>query len=137
MKLLCILSALGAGIWAAYNIIPVYKTEWEVQDVFDTIVKNLSKQSATVIRAKLPDLLHAEYIDRNDLPIEFYDHLQIKTDGHTVKISSAYHVTLWLLGPPENTDSDEGYTAGDLKGMDKLRDKARLDYHFGPFAVTP
>ncbi len=136
-KLLFVLALLSAGVWAAYNIIPVYNTEWDVQDAFDSIAKNLSDQSAAVIRAKLPDIFHAEYINHNDLPTEFYDHLQIKADGRKVEISSAYHVTLWLLGPLESVNPDDNSTVSNLKGMDKLRDKARLDFDFKPYAATP
>jgi len=137
IKLLFILALLSAGIWTAYNVIPVYNTEWDVQDAFDSIAKNLSGQSAAAIRTKLPDIFHAEYIAPHDLPTEFYDHLQIRADGRKVEISSSYHVTLWLLGPLESVNPDGNSTFSGLKGMDKLRDKARLDFDFKPHAVTP
>jgi len=137
IKLLPILAVLSAGIWSAYNIIPVYNTEWKVQDAFDAVAGNLSDQPTGIIRAKLPDIFHLKYIAHNDLPTEFYEHLQISADGSRVEISSNYHVTLWLLGPLEDVDADEDYAASDLKGMDILRDKARLDYDFEPYAETP
>lgn len=137
IRLIFILAVLSAGIWSAYNIIPVYNTEWKVQDAFDAVASNLSNKPAEAIRAKLPDIFHVKYIAHNDLPVEFYDNLQIRADGHRVEISSAYHVTLWLLGPLESVNTDEDYAASDLKGMDVLRDKARMDYDFEPYAETP
>ncbi|MDQ6960305.1 MAG: DUF4845 domain-containing protein [Mariprofundaceae bacterium] len=137
IKLLFVLAVLSGGIWSAYNIVPVYNTEWKVQDAFDAVADNLSGQPAEVIRIRLPDIFHVKYIAHNDLPAEFYDNLQIRADGGRIEISSAYHVTIWLLGPLESVNSDENYTSSDLKGMDKLRDKARIDYDFEPYAETP
>jgi len=137
IKLLFILAVLAAGIWSGYNIIPVYNAYWKVQDAFESVTRNLSDVPANRIRVKLPDIFHVKYIAYEDLPKEFYDNLEIKADGGRVEISSAYHVTLWLLGPLESTDPDEAYTDKDLKGMDKLRDKARLDFDFEPYAETP
>jgi len=137
IKLLFVLAVLAAGIWASYNIIPVYNTYWKVQDALDAVTRNLSGQSAGAIRSRLPNIFHVKYIAYNDLPSEFYDNLKIRVDGGKINISSVYHVTLWLLGPLESVNSDEAYTAKDLKGMDKLRDKARLDFEFEPHAETP
>ncbi len=137
IRLAFILAVLGAGIWSAYNIIPVYNTEWKVQDAFDAVAGNLAGQSAQAIRTRLPDIFHMKYIAHHDLPVEFYDNLQIRADGGKVEISSAYHVTIWLLGPLESVGPEEDYTASDLEGMDKLRDKARIDYDFEPYAETP
>jgi len=137
IKLLFVLAVLAAGTVAAYKIVPVYSTYWKVQDALDAVTRNLSGQPARRIRARLPDIFHVKYIAYNDLPQEFYDNLQIKVDGGRIEISSVYHVTLWLLGPLESTDPNEAYTAKDLKGMDKIRDKARLDFNFEPYAETP
>jgi len=137
IKLLLVLAVLAAGTWATYNILPVYNAYWKVQDVFEAASRNLADQPEDEIRAKFPDLFHVKYLAHDDLPQEFYDNLRIKADGGRVEISSSYHVTLWLLGPLEGIDPDEAYTDKDLKGMDKLRDKARLDYDFEPYAETP
>jgi len=137
IKLLFILAVLAAGTVAAYKIIPVYNTYWKVQDALESVSRNLSNQSAENVRVRLPSIFHAKYIALNDLPREFYDNLQIKADGSRVEISSSYHVTVWLLGPVESVNPDAEYTARDLKGMDKLRDKARIDYDFKPYAETP
>jgi len=137
IKLLFILAVLAAGTWSGYNIIPVYNTYWKVQDAFESVSRNLSDVPANRIRVQLPDIFHVKYIAHDDLPQGFYDNLEIKADGGRVEISSAYHVTLWLLGPLESVDPDEEYTDKDLKGMDKLRVKARVDYDFEPYAETP
>jgi len=137
IKLLFFLAVLAAGTVAGYKIIPVYNTYWKVQDGLESVSRNLSNQSADNIRGRLPDIFHAKYIEFNDLPQEFYDNLQIEADGGRVEISSSYHVTVWLLGPVESVNPDAEYAAKDLKGMDKLRDRARIDYDFEPYAETP
>ncbi|MDQ6958233.1 MAG: DUF4845 domain-containing protein [Mariprofundaceae bacterium] len=137
VKLLFVLAVLAAGTVAAYKIVPVYSTYWKVQDAFEAVTRNLSGQPAGRIRTRLPDIFHVKYIAYSDLPKEFYDNLEIKVEGGRIEISSVYHVTLWLLGPLESVNPDEPYTAKDLKGMDKIRDKARLDFDFEPYAETP
>jgi hypothetical protein len=46
-------------------------------------------------------------------------------------------VTVWLLGKVESVDPDSDYNGANLTGMDRLRDKARLDFDFHPHATTP
>jgi len=53
-----------------------------------------------------------------------------------VKISSYYHLTVWLIGPVEGVDPESDYDPKDLKGMDKLRDKLRKDFEFEPYASS-
>jgi len=137
IKLLLILAVLAAGTWSGYNIIPVYNTYWKTQDALESVTRNLVNQSPQRIRARLPEILRVKYVAQGDLPQEFYDNLEIKSDSGRIEISSSYHITLWLLGPLESVNPDEEYTDKDLKGMDKLRDKARIDYDFEPYAETP
>jgi len=137
IKFLFFLAVLAAGTWATYNILPVYNTEWKVQNALDAASRELTNLSADRIRVKLPAIFHVQYIGINDLPQEFYDNLEIKKEAGKVEISSTYHVTVWLLGPLESVNPDEEYTARDLKGMDKLRAKGRLDFDFEPYAETP
>jgi len=137
IKFLFMIAVLAAGTWATYNILPVYTTYWKVQNALDAASRDLTNQSAEEIRAKLPDIFQVQYIGTNDLPQEFNDHLKIKKEGGKVEISSTYHVTVWLLGPLESVNPDEEYTAKGLKGMDKLRASARLDFDFEPYAETP
>jgi len=137
IKLMFVLLILGIGTWVSFAVLPVYSTYWKVEDAFESMSRNLANRTAEGVLRKLPEVFHVKYISQKDLPQEFYDNLKIKADGNRIEISSAYHVTIWLLGPLEGVNPDEGYTAGDLKGMDKLRDKARLDFDFEPYAETP
>lgn len=136
-KLLLFLAVLAAGVIAGYKVIPVYNTYWNVQDAFDSLSRNMSDESVSAIRDRLPELLSVKYIKYDDLPPAFYDNLKIKADGNRVEISSHYHVTVWFLGPPESVDPDSDYKLSDVKGMDKLRLKARMDFDFEPHAETP
>ena len=137
IKFLFVLALLGIGTWTAYNIVPVYNTYWKTQDALESVARNLTNLTPQRILAKLPDVFHVKYIGPNDLPQEFYDNLDIRKEDGRIDISSTYHVTVWLLGPLESVNPDEEYTDKDLKGMDKLRDKARVDFDFEPHAETP
>ena len=128
---------IGSGIVAGYKIIPVYNAIWKVQDTFDGVVINMADKSELRIRERLPDLFKVKYIAQGDLPAQFYENLVIKADGGRVEIYSEYDVTIWLLGPVEGVDPDSDYKESDLKGMDKLRHKARQDFYFEPYAETP
>jgi len=102
----------GAGLYAA-AVWPIYNTYWKTQDTFDGVVKNLSELSEQSIRERLPQLLRTQYLNPNELPEEFYKHLEIVSDGNGyVKISSEYHITAWFLGEPEQaaSESNEGVT---------------------------
>lgn len=131
------LMLLAVVVWYGYILIPVYNTNWKVQEAFDSISRNMSDANEMAIRERLPDLFRIKYIDPRELSDEFHENLQINADGGRVEISSHYHVTVWPLGPVESVDPDEEYKEIDLKGMDKLRAKARLDFDFEPHAETP
>jgi hypothetical protein len=137
IKLLFGLAVLAGVVWYGYNVIPVYNTYWSVKDAFKNIVDNRANDDATTIRNALPDILHVQYVNHDDLPPAFYNNLKIKADGNRVDISSYYHVTVWLLGPVQGVDPDSNYNKKDLKGLDLLRDKARLDFNFEPHAASP
>jgi hypothetical protein len=137
IKLMFWLAVLAGGIWYGYNVIPVYNTYWNINDTFKNISRDLANDSEATIRERLPDIMHVKYISHEDLPPEFYKNLEIKADGDHVDISSYYHVTVWLLGPVQGVDPDSPYNKADLKGLDKLRDAARLDFTFEPHAATP
>ena len=131
IKLLFWLAVLAAGVWTGDKVIPVYNTYWNVQDAFKGISRDMASNSAQEIRERLPDILHVKYIAPSDLPAAFYKNLDIQADGSHVAISSHYHVTVWLLGPVA------GGNGAPLSGMDRLRDRARLDFDFHPHAATP
>ena len=137
IKLLFWLAVLAAGVWTGDKVIPVYNTYWNVQDAFKGISRDMASNSAQEIRERLPDILHVKYIAPSDLPPAFYKNLHIQADGGHVAISSHYHVTVWLLGKVTGADPDSDYNAANLQGMDRLRDKARLDFDFDPHAATP
>ncbi len=137
IKIMFWLVLIGAGAMVGYKIIPVYNANWKVQDTFDGLVRNMADESEGAIRKRLPDLFRIKYLARGDLPEQFYENLVIEADGGRVKIHSEYDVTIWLLGPIEDVDSESNYEESDLKGMDKLRHKARQDFHFEPYAETP
>jgi len=136
IKLMFILAVLGFGSWSAYVIFPVYSTYWQVQDAFEAMSHNMSDQSADTVRARLPEIFRIKYIAKDDLPEEFYDNLEIKADGSRVELSSYYTVTVWLFGEVQDADPED-YSVDELKGLDLLRDKGRLDFEFEPIAATP
>ena len=137
IKVMFGLAVLAGVVWYGYNVIPVYNTYWSVKDAFKNIVDNRANDDATTIRDALPDILHVQYVNHDDLPPSFYNNLKIKADGNRVDISSYYHVTVWLLGPVQGVDPDSNYNKKNLKGLDLLRDKARLDFNFEPHAASP
>jgi len=128
---------IGAGLFYAYMIIPVYNAYWKVQDTFEGVAHSMANRSENDIRRRLPDLFHIKYLAAGEVPDEFYDNLEIKAEDDRVEISSYYHVTVWLMGPVEGVDPNSDYTESDLKGMDKLRAKLRQDFDFEPYAETP
>ncbi len=130
------LAVIGAGVFYAYMIVPVYNAYWKVEDTFKGVAESMADKSESEIRARLPDLFHIKYLAPGEVPQEFYDNMEIKTDGDHVEISSYYHLTVWLIGPVEGVDPESDYDSKDLKGMDKLRDKLRKDFEFEPYASS-
>lgn len=125
---------IAAAFKAGYELIPVHYTAWKVDDAFQTISRTMSSSDEALIRARLPDILKAKYIAYHDLPQEFYDYLIIEADGGSVKISSEYHVTVWLLGQPaEAAQTNDSMQAG----WERLQTKGRFDFDFFPHAETP
>lgn len=137
IKLMLWLAVLACVVWVGYEVIPVYNANWKVQDAFDGVVRNMADANEADIRDRLPELYKIKYLEKSDVPQEFYDNLQIEADGNRVKISSRYHVTVWLYGPVQDVDPASEYSEADLKGMDKIRHKLRLDFDFEPYAETP
>lgn len=137
IKLLIFLAIVGGGVFTGFKMFPVYNNAWKVQDVFDSIARDQASKSESEIRKRLPELLDIKYIEKGDLPQEFFDNIEIKADGSRVVIDSSYHVTLWLLGPVSEMDEFGEYDVADLKGMDIVKHKLRFDYDFEPHAETP
>jgi len=137
MKMMFWGALLAAGVIYGYMVIPVYNAYWKVQDTFEGVSRSMADKTEAQIRARLPDLFHIKYLAPGEVPQEFYDNLEIKTDGGRVEISSFYHVTVWFMGPVEGVDPASDYEDKDLKGMDKLRARLRQDFDFEPYAETP
>jgi hypothetical protein len=137
VKLLFWMAILAAFVSVGFQLVSFYKTSWSVQDVFDNISSKMAGTSEADVRKKLPELFRIGYIDRDDVPEEFYDNLLIKVTDRRVEISSYYTETLWPLGSVENRDEDGTYDPLELTGLDILRDKIRYDLYFEPFAETP
>ena len=137
IKIMFWLVIIGFGVVVGYKIIPVYNAYWKVQDTFDGVVVRMADKSEGNIRERLPALFKIKYLAREDVPNQFYENLQIKASGGRVEIYSQYDVTVWVLGPVEDVDPDSEYEESELKGMDKIRHKARRDFHFEPYAETP
>lgn len=131
------LALLAGVVWYGWLLIPIYNANWKVQDAFDAISRNMSDADEAAIRRRLPELFKIKYIYPEDLPPEFYDNIKVEADGSRVVISSYYHVTVWPLGPVEGVDPESEYDPAELKGLDKIRDKLRLDFDFEPYAETP
>ncbi len=137
IKLLFWLALLGGVVWYGWLLIPVYNANWKVQDAFEAVTRNMTDATEEEIRARLPELFRIKYLARGDLPEEFYDNIEIKAENGRVEISSYYHVTVWPLGPVESVDPESDYDPQSLKGLDRVRDRLRLDFDFEPHAETP
>lgn len=137
IKLMLGLAIIFCAAWVALEVVPVYNANWKIQDTFDGVVRNMSDADEAAIRKRLPDLYKIKYLAPGDVPQAYYDNLQINADGNGVSISSNYHVTIWLMGPVQEVDPESDYSESDLKGMDKIRHKLRIDLDFEPYAETP
>jgi len=137
IKLLFWLALLGAIVWSSYMILPVYTTYWKVQDAISSIAKGMIGETETKIRRRLPEVFKIKYISHDDVPNEFYRNLVVEASPERVFIESEYSVTLWLIGPVQKVDPDEDYDEEELEGMDRLRAKGRIDFHFNPYAEFP
>jgi len=133
LKALLWLAALGAAGWVTVAVAGTYYTAWKVQDIFDSVAQNMADRSPGKIREHLPVLYDLQGIRPGDLPREYYDNLEVTASSHGVRIASAYHVTLWLLGEPEGAAT----TGAVAEQLERLREMARLELDFSPAAETP
>jgi len=137
IKMLFWLAVIGAAGWVALAVGDVYYTERKVQQIFDGVARHMVAKSVSDIEAKMPEFYRLDDIQPGDLPQEYYDNLLISTLGSKVRISSEYHVTVWLIGPPEGVNPDADYDDADLKGLDRVRARFRMDFDFSPSSETP
>ncbi len=131
------LGLLVAGVLVGSKVIPVYYDNIKLQNIFEGVTENLLKTSEAKIILRIQDLIDIQGVNRQALPQEFFDHLSVVKNDGKLSVSSAYHVTVWLLGPPEMVDPNKEYAEKDIPPMDKLRLRARLDFDFSPYAETP
>jgi len=137
VKLLFWLAVLGFFIFNGFLVLHAYYTNWQVQHCFEGLVHNRAAQLGELeARDKLDELLSVQYLEKDDLPAGFYDHLQIKVSGDMVEVSSSYSVTIWPFGKVEHVDESGDYDPESLSGMDILRDKTRIDLLFEPYAIS-
>jgi len=126
----CFLALNGALIFQAYY------TNRKVQDCFDGVVNSEARIDVARARAKLQNLFSLQYLDRDDLPEEFYDELHFKVTGEILEVSSSYDVTVWPFGKVDAVDADGTYDPETLDGINAWRDKTRIDLSFEPYAIS-
>ncbi len=138
LKLLVGLALAGFILFNGGLVMYAYYTNSKVQHCFDGLVGNsrMAHADAAVVRNRLNELMSTQYIDAGDLPQAFFDHLNIRANGDMLEISSHYGVTVWPLGKVQAVDADGSYDPDALTGMDRWRDKARIDLEFEPYAIS-
>jgi len=137
VKLLFWLAVLGFFIFNGFLVFHAYYTNGQVQHCFEGLVHNRTAHTGKLeARDKLDELFSVQYLEKDDLPAEFYDQLQIKVSGDMLEISSSYGVTVWPFGKVEHVDESGEYDPELLGGMDMLRDKTRIDLSFEPYAIS-
>ncbi len=131
------LGLIAAGVFVGGQVIPVYYNNLKVQNIFEGAAENLVTQSEQEIAMRVRELFQIQSVDTQALPPEFFDNLEIQKEDGKLHIGTTYHIRLWLLGPPEGVDPDQPYKESEVKPMDKLKLRARLDFDFAPHAETP
>jgi len=136
-KLLALTIVLVGGGMVAYKLAPVYYAHAKVQKIFEATSREMANDTELKIRARLPVLFKTQNLKEDELPQDFYDNLEIDAGYGRVELQSHYHKVIWLMGPLKDTDPNSDYDPVDLKGMDKIRNQARVDLDFEVHAKTP
>jgi hypothetical protein len=131
------LALIGGGVFVGAQVIPVYYNNLKVQNIFEGTAENLVTQTEGEVKRRIDELFKIQTVDLQALPPEFFDNLTISKENGKLQIGTEYHITLWLLGPPESVNPDEAYKESEVKPMDKLKLRARMDFDFAPYAETP
>jgi len=131
------LGLIASGVFVGGQVIPVYYNNLKVKNIFEGTAENLVTQTEGEVKRRIDELFKIQTVDLQALPPEFFDNLSITKEDGKLKIGTEYHITLWLLGPPESVDPNEEYKESEVKPMDKLRLRARMDFDFAPYAETP
>ncbi|MDX8411953.1 MAG: hypothetical protein R8K46_08830 [Mariprofundaceae bacterium] len=137
VKLLFWLGMLTTIVWSTYLILPVYTTYWKVQDALSSISEGMIGETETKVRQRLPEIFKIKYIARKDLPDEFYRNLIVEASEERLLLESEYDETVWFLGLLKDVDPDGYYEEEELKGLDIIRLRGRVEFHFSPYAEFP
>jgi len=135
IKTLLWLAVFAAAGWVTIAAAGAYYTAWKVQSIFDSVTQNMADRSMKEVREHMASMYGLQGIGPGDLPQEYFDNLRISRIPHGLRITSAYHVTVWLLGEPEYAEADAG--EAETGTLDRLREMATLDFDFSPAAETP
>lgn len=137
IKLLLWLSTLGFILFNGFLVLHAHYTNGQVQHCFEGLVhSDRAWEGEAEVRQKLDDLLSLQYLEKTDLPEEFYDELRIRVTAEMVDVSSSYMVTIWPFGRVEHVDELGEYDPDALNGLDLLRDRTRIDLLFEPHASS-
>lgn len=136
VKILFWLSIIAGGILVGGQVIPVYYNNIKIVNVFEGTAQNLKNQDESHISKRIYELIKIQSVDVKALPKEFFENISITKMNGKLQIGSKYHIVLWLLGPPQSVDPEDDYKESDVKPMDKLRLRARMDFDFEPFAES-
>jgi len=136
-KLMFWVALIATFVVVGGKTIPVYYNNIKIQNVFEGLVEGLPNANDTDIHSRLRQLFIMQSIKTKNLPEAFYENLKIYRDNGKLELSTNYHIVVWVLGRPTSVNPDEDYLEHDVKGLDKLRLKTRLDLNFSPAAITP
>jgi len=116
---------------------PVYYNNVKVQNVFEGIAVGLPNGEDDEINTRMQALFRFQGVNGEKLPASFYENLTLRRNDGKLEISTNYHVIVWIFGKPTSINPNEDYLESDVKGLDKLRLKAKIDFDFAPRAITP
>jgi len=131
-KLTFWVALIGGIVLVAGQVIPAHYNNMKVENVFEGVAKSMANSSEADIRKRMNELLKSQSVDLKALPKSFFDNLYIEKEDGKLYVGTEYHLVLWILGKPTSVDPDEEYSESDVKGMDKIRMKARMDFDFAP-----
>ena len=136
-KLLFWLTLLGGIFFVGAQVTPVYYNNLKIENIFEGVAQNLSTRTEGEVRGRIMQLMDIQSVDLKILPDDFIQNIVVNNENGKLQVSSEYHVVLWLLGKPQSVDPQEEYKESDVKPMDKIRLRARMDFDFAPSKQTP
>ncbi len=136
-KLLFWVGLIGGGVFVGGQVLPVYYNNMKIENVFEGVAQNMPSSQEEDVRKRINELLKVQSIDMSALPAEFSENLTVSNKNGKLQVGSEYHITLWLIGKPVSVDPESDYKESEVKPMDKLRLRARMDFDFSPYRETP